>query len=473
MIIVSFVISLLLFALVGALSMRKRKKSVGDYLLASRSIGPWLTALSSVVTNNSGYMFIGLIGYTYMQGVSAVWLSLGWMLGDYIAWHTVHPRLRRASELQPSNTLSQFLAGKGGKGHPLTAVIGGLVTLVFLTTYAAAQLSAGSKALHVLLDWPVDAGIFIGAGIVLLYSFAGGIRASIWTDAIQSVVMLLAMYLLLFICVREVGGMVSLLRQLEAIDPALVAWRPESLHFGFIAFFLGWLAAGFGVVGQPHILIRTMALRSTDLIKKTRRIYFAWYVPFTIAAVLVALYARILLPEVGEFDAELALPQLAKTFLPDILVGVVLAGLFAATISTADSQLLTGSGAITQDILPGIGQSYRMVKTGTLAITSVALVIALTANSTVFTLVIFSWSGLGAGLGPLLLGRLYYRPLSPASAVVVIITGVTTVVVWRSVLGFSDDVYELLPGFMAGLVAWFLCAGIEKVMAVLKLKQNR
>lgn len=451
---VSFLASLLLFVVIGMLSMRKKTASVEDYLVASHSVGPWLTALSSVVTNNSGYMFIGLIGYTYAQGLSAIWLMAGWIAGDWVAWHTVHPRLRRVSELQPANTIPAFLANRGGRVERRVARAAGLVTLVFLTSYAAAQLTAGSKALHVMFDWPEAAGAVAGAGIILLYSFAGGIRASIWTDAAQAVVMLGAMLALVVICMLRLGSPVALLSLLAAEDPSLVRLVPADLEFGFLAFVLGWIAAGLGVVGQPHILIRIMALRSTELIRKTRRIYFTWYVPFAFATVAVGLYARILLPETSAFDPELALPELAQRFLPSLLVGFVLAGLFAATISTADSQLLACSAAISQDLVPGMGQSYWKAKIATAVVTLAVLAVAVTSGTTVFALVIISWSGLAAGLGPLMLGRLYWGSLPPGRSVAVIASGVATVIVWRFILGWGDDVYEILPGMISGIAVY-------------------
>lgn len=449
-VVASFLGFLVVFALIGTLSIRRKRSAVDDYLLASRSVHPWLTGLSSVVTNNSGYMFIGLIGFTYSEGVSAVWLTVGWITGDLVVWFLVHPRLRRVSETSPAETVGGLIAESFGPGARIVAVALGVVTIAFLATYAAAQLDAGSKALHVLFGWNIEVGALLGAGIVLLYSYAGGIRASIWTDAAQSVVMMGSMLSLAGICLAEVGGLDGLFRGLRAIDPALVDPVPADLRFGFTLYFLGWLFAGFGAIGQPHILVRTMALSEARLIRVARRVYFAWYLPFATAAVLVALSARVIMPETADFDPELALPTLANHLMPGIFVGLVLAGVFAATISTADSQLLTCAAAFTQDIMPDTGQTYWQVKLGTAGTTVLVLIVVMFAPANVFDLVIISWSALGAGIGPLMLVRLFGRTPPVGVALAMIGAGLGMSILWGLLLGWTGDVYELLPAMLAG-----------------------
>jgi Na+/proline symporter len=167
-VLVSFVGFLAFFAAVGTLSIRRKRSVVDDYLLASRSVHPWLIGLSSVVTNNSGYMFIGLIGFTYSEGLSAIWLTVGWILGDLVAWYVVHPRLRAISETSPAETVGALIAEPFGRHARLIAVLLGIVSILFLATYAAAQLNAGSKALYVIFNWNIEVGALLGAGIVLL-----------------------------------------------------------------------------------------------------------------------------------------------------------------------------------------------------------------------------------------------------------------------------------------------------------------
>jgi len=455
-----FLASLLAFTLIGVASARARHDTARDYLVADRRVPAWLAALSAVATNNSGFMFVGLIGFTYAYGVQAVWLQLGWVVGDALCWVRFHRRVReRSGDLEANGVPALVATDERGRTDRVVAGAAALLTFFFLAGYAAAQLQAGSTALHALFGWDARVGAILGAVIVVLYSFAGGLRASIWTDAAQSFVMLFAMIALLVACALALPPS-ELFAALHTEDPSLVQWMPSELAFGFPLYLLGFVFGGLGVLGQPHILVRTMSLDDPRSIPKARAIYFAWFVPFSIAAVLVGLYARVLpLELVTEGTTvpigELAMPALAKSLLPDALVGLALAGLFAATISTADSQLLACSAAITQDLAPRWKDDYRAGKLATLAVGALALVLALNADEGVFSLVLMAWSALGASLGPLLVLRLAGRPVSRPTALFMMSAGVVTVFGWRA-LDLSGAIYELLPGMTAAFAAYGL-----------------
>ena len=219
---VSFALFLLAFTAIGALSARRSQTSPSDYLVASRSVHPWLVALSAVSTNNSGYMFIGLIGFAWREGLSATWITLGWIVGDLLTWLWVHRRVREQSERLDVASVPALLS-RSDRGPPqrAIAIAAGALTFFFLGGYAAAQLKAGGTTLHALFGWPIWVGAVIGVVIVTLYCMSGGLRASIWTDAAQSIVMLGAMSVLLIACVVEIGGPGELLASLRAIDPDL------------------------------------------------------------------------------------------------------------------------------------------------------------------------------------------------------------------------------------------------------------
>ena len=265
----SFIAFLLLFTGVGIYSASRKKNTTADYLLASRNVNPWLTGLSAFATAHSGAMFISSIGWTYQVGLSSMWLLLGWFLGDYLAWFFVHKPLRVISEETSSETIGAFLAGEPKENRSIAAV-SALITIAFLGAYAAAQLLAGSKALHAIFDLNYSWGIILGAIIVVAYCFSGGIRASIWTDALQSVLMMVAMIMLLVVAVGACGGLGGLWQQLEAIDPALIDPIPQNLQYGFGLFMLSWLVAGLGVVGQPHIMVRAMVINNAEKIGITQ-----------------------------------------------------------------------------------------------------------------------------------------------------------------------------------------------------------
>jgi sodium/proline symporter len=458
-VVASFMLFLAGFLAVGIASSTRKKDTTDDYLLASRSVSPWVMALSAVATNNSGFMFIGLIGATYTDGISSLSLMAGWVLGDYSAWLAGIPKaLRIKSEQGGSATIPGFL-GQGIEGGHRVVKVAGLIVLAFLGTYAGAQLTAGSKALHVLFGWDLVVGAVLGAVIVVAYCFSGGIRASIWTDVAQSIVMFVAMNLLLLVGVTAAGGPASLWSSLMAIDPQLVSFVPANAPFGFGMFLLGWLAAGFGVVGQPHIMIRAMALDSPEHMAAARRVYFVWNLLFAVSAVGVGLVARLLVTQTSGFDPELSMPLLSLQLLHPVLVGLVLAGLFAATMSTADSQVLSCSAAITQDLLPRPGASHYYNKIGTVFVTLIVLAIAL-AGSSVFGLVVLAWSSLAASLGPLLVIRCTDRTVTSATALAMMIGGLLAVLGWKYGLGYGVGLYEALPGMATGFAIYAVGSAI-------------
>lgn len=452
-VIITFLLSLLGFVAIGAFAARhKQASTTEDYLLANRSIGPWFTALSAMATNNSGFMFVGLIGATYGAGISAAWIMVGWMFGDYFTWFWVPGRLRERSEQQDARTVPTFLGGPAHAWLPRSGAA--IVTLLFVGAYASAQLSAGSKALQVLFGWQHWLGAVVGAVIVLIYCFAGGIRASIWTDVAQSVVMVGSIFMLTIAGLAEIGGLSALWQRLESIDPQLINIVPADLRFGLGLYVLGWFGAGFGVLGQPHIMVRIMAARSSDDLRQSRHIYVVSYVLLTTGCILAALCCRALIPPEAGFDPELALPTLSTQLLPPAFVGLMIAGLFAATMSTADSQVLVCSSTITQDLFPQWRNSYAKAKLGTVVVTAAVLALALTAGESVFAMVTMAWSSLGAALGPLMIVRAFGWKVSPQLAITMMAAGLVTVFAWRFGLGFGDDVFEVLPAMLIGLLVY-------------------
>jgi sodium/proline symporter len=452
---ISFSVFVLIFLGIGVYSATRKRDTDADFLVASRSIGPWAMALSAVATNNSGFMFVGLIGSTYIEGVSGIVLIGGWVIGDYFAWLAGIPRaLRKRSEEIDAVTIPSFL-GWGIPGGRIVVIIAGFIVLAFLGTYAAAQLMAGSKALHALFGWHTTIGATVGAIIVVIYCFSGGIRASIWTDVAQSIVMFLAMNLLLFIGLNEVGGPSALWVQLESIDPKLINFTPAYAPFGLVTFALGWLTAGFGVVGQPHIMIRAMTLDSPQNMPAARRNNVTWNILFAIAAIGVGLVSRILLTETAGFDPELAMPTLAIELLPPVLVGLVLAGLFAATMSTADSQVLSCSAAITQDIAPRPKSGHNYTRFGTIVVTAIMLAVAVNGGS-VFTLVTMAWSVLAASLGPLLVVQALGHPPRASTAVAMMLGSLAVVFAWKYGLEYGPGLNEALPGMLTGIAIYFI-----------------
>ena len=460
MILVSFCIFLILISLVGISASRLNKGNNQDYILASRSVGPVATALSAVSTCHSGFMFIGMIGFTYVAGVSAIWLIIAWLIGDLFAWTFVYPKLRKSSEEINQITIAGFITHTFSKPYVKKTI--SILVLIFLSVYAAAQLTAGSKALWIMLEWKHSFGIFIGAIIVVLYSFSGGIRASIWTDVVQSIIMFCSMIGLCSVAILKIGGIFTVFDRLKQIDPNLIQLIPTNLDFGFPLYLLAWIAFGVGVIGQPHIISRPMAIKSTANLKKAAYIYLLWYLIFSLGSILVGLTARILLPELITGDTELALPILAEQLLPSIFVGGILAGIFSATISTADSQIIACSSSITQDLFPSLKNNYKAIKLSTLVIMAIAVLIALFGSQSVYGLVIIGWSVFAALLAPLVFLRCINATLTQKRVSYMLAGSFITVVIWNHVLSLSNAINESLPGLLIAFLIYFVFFIIKK-----------
>ena len=465
MIFLSFCLFLCLFSLVGFLSVLKKKNTSRDYLLANQEIKPWLAAVSAIATSNSGYMFIGQIGFTYVYGLQSVWLMVGLIFGDFVSSLFVHKNLRKKSQELNVVSFANLVSKWHGKNYKYVQLFGGLIILIFLSTYAAAQLNAGSKSMHILFGLDYRIGAIIGGIIVLLYCFSGGIRASIWTDAAQSFVMIVAMFLMVFYGINELGGLSTFINELHKISPNYMKWFPSSNFSEFFLapfmFIIGWFFSGVGVIGQPHVMVRFMTIDNTKNIPKTRIYYYTWYTLFYSLTILAAFVARLLIPETNNMDPELALPTLAQNLLPEFFVGIVLAGIFAATMSTADSQILACTASITNDLLLNKKNNYLINKLVTLIITVFVVTIAINDNNNVFNLVLMSWSTLACCFSPLLIVNSFKQNVSEFLSLMMMVIPLITLLLWRH-YGLNEFIYEVAPGIMSGILTFLVFKLLRK-----------
>lgn len=453
-IIYSFLGFLACFMLVGLCSMRVRRKSADDYLLAGRSITPFCAGVSGAATTASGFAFTGMIGFGFVVGFAGIWFIFGIIFGSLIMFWITARRFRIFSQRKKSMSYTEFLTyGLNKKMGRAIPCLLGLVSLVAVTLYATAQLTAGSKALHVLFDWHYNTGAILGAVIVLAYCWAGGIRASIWTDVAQMSVMFVAMVALMVVGLQAVGGFGGLYAGLAAIDPALVNIWPTQNPFGPVMFIAGCLSVGISFIGFPHVMVRFMALKQPRDTARAIGWFEASYGLFYVVTFIVALSTRVLMNDAGSFDPELALPYLAIDLLPAVMVGVILAGIFAGTISTADSLILSGTATLTREIAPKFRNSYGAMKLCTLCVTAVALLVAITGSQNVFGLVMFVVAIMGASFAPMLVIRALRWPISEGLALAVIVGGLAAAVWWR-MAGFHVHIFDSLPGMVAAFTIY-------------------
>ncbi|MFL2963112.1 MAG: sodium/proline symporter [Candidatus Thalassarchaeaceae archaeon] len=447
-----------IFAGVGLASMMVKEDTTDDYLVAGRGMHPALAALSAVSTWNSGFMFIGFIGFTYMLGFNIIWLSILSTIGQVVAWAWLYKFIQEEGQERGVRSLSSLVADKAGAPEAKLAAV---LSVLFLSIYAAAQLTSGGKALYVMMGWDEVIGILIGFVLVVAYCYAGGIRASIWTDAAQSCVMIVGSTILCWIALQEVGGFGGLTEGLEAQDPLLTKFFPPDLRFGFsmwaFAFFLG----GLGVAGQPQVVSRVMTLGSDSDRKQAMIWFFIWQTPFLILMLIIGLASRILFTA-SDFDPELGLPAMAMETMPQIGVGMILASIFAATMSTADSQVLACTAAITDDIKPEWRQDHKTTKKVTLVVAAFATMISIgglyiPGGDSVFKLVILAVYGLGGIFVPLLIIRwMGYKP-DTTHSIVMMISAFIGVIVWTLLkFGDADGIFPSVPGMGAAFIAHFV-----------------
>ncbi|MBG17076.1 MAG: hypothetical protein CMB77_01800 [Euryarchaeota archaeon] len=457
-VVLSFLLFLGFFTAVGLASVRVKQDTTDDYLIAGRGMHPALAALSAVSTWNSGYMFIGFIGFTYMVGYSVIWLGIVSTVGQVLAWVWLYKFIQEEGQERGVRSLSSLVAEKAGAPE---AKLAAALSVLFLGIYAAAQLTSGGKALFVMMGWPEIVGILIGFILVVAYCYAGGIRASIWTDAAQSCVMVLGSTILCWIAIKEVGGLSGLDAGLEAQSPTLTNLYPSGLRFGISMWVFAFFLGGLGVAGQPQVVSRVMTLGSDSDRKQAMVWFFVWQTPFIVLMLLIGFASRVLFNAEG-FDAELGLPTLAMETMPAIGVGMILASIFAATMSTADSQVLACTAAITDDIKPEWRENHKTTKIVTLVVAIFATMISIgglyvPGGDSVFALVILAVYGLGGIFIPLLTIRwMGYRPDSIHS-IAMMIAAFAGVISW-TLLGFggSDGIFPSVPGMGAAFATHFV-----------------
>ncbi|MAH08926.1 MAG: hypothetical protein CL961_04585, partial [Euryarchaeota archaeon] len=372
-------------------------------------------------------------------------------------WIWLYKYIQKEGNERNLRSLSSLVSSKSGAQE---AKIAAVLSVFFLAIYAAAQLTAGGVALNSMLDWPETTGILIGFVLVVAYCYAGGIRASIWTDAAQSCVMIVGSTILCLVALGEVGGLSGLHNELATIDSAMVNIYPSGLKFGATLWIAAFFLGGLGVAGQPQVVSRVMTLKDDKDRKQAMVWFFVWQTPFIALMFLIGLACRAIFDgTLAPEDAEEGLPLLAQSLNP-ILGGVILASIFAATMSTADSQVLACTAAVTDDIKPEWNQDHGKTKKVTLVIAAFATGISLVGQQfpgfgdSVFALVVFAVYGLGGIFVPLILIRMAgYEPDS-RHTISMMIAALLGVLIW-TVLGFGEYVFPSVPGMGAAFAVHF------------------
>lgn len=460
-----FIVYFLVTVAVGFAAVR-RNRSLDSYLLADRKLGPWVAAFSERASGESAWLLIGLPGLAFVSGVSAFWVVVGCCTGIAFSWFAIARRLREQTERFDALTLADFFEARfDDRGHSLRLVAAAIV-LFFFTFYVAAQFLAAGKVLNFYLGITPLQGMMIGAALVLFYTAAGGLYAVAWTDLLQGVIMIFTLAVLPLAVLVEVGGLPGLQQKLAAAGPHLLYPAPGSTSWAAASGVLGSLAIGLGYMGQPHLVLRFMAITSPDEIRKGRVIAIVWaLIAFTGAAMIgltaLAHYGPEILGPGGRIsDQEQLMPMVARGFMPEWLAVIMICGAIAAMMSTADSQLLASASTVSEDIYrrllrPDADQRRLLLvsRLATLAVGAVAFILAWRADALVYSLVLYAWAGLGAAFGPPLLLSLWWRGVSRAGVLAGFLTGTITVLMWYNIPVLKEQLYEMIPGFALSLLA--------------------
>ena len=480
-IIITIIIYLCGMIYVGFYFSRKGSgNSSGEFYLGGRTLGPIVTAMSAEASDMSSWLLMGLPGVAYLTGVAdAGWTAIGLAVGTYLNWLIVARRLRRYSVAVDAITIPDFFSRRyRDKAHMLSC-IAAIVVLVFFIPYTASGFKAVGTLFNSLFNVDYHVAMVAGAVVIIGYTVLGGFLAVSTTDLIQSIVMTIALAVIVFFGVNQAGGWDAVMENAKALPGYLslvqmhdrASGGAGSYSFLTICSTMAW---GLGYFGMPHILLRFMAIRDEKELKLSRRIASVWVVISMAVAILIGIigYSVSLtgkVPVLGSSaEAETIVVQLSdllskhSIFLA-LVAGVVLAGILASTMSTADSQLLTAASSVSQDLLQDTLHIKMSPKTSMLAARLTVIVVALVGiflawdpNSSVFTIVSFAWAGFGAAFGPVMLMALFWKRSNKWGALAGMVSGGVMVFVWKYLvkpMGGAWGIYELLSAFLVACAA--------------------
>ncbi len=440
-----------------------RTRNLSDYILGGRGLNRWVAAMSAQASDMSGWLLLGLPGFAYLAGLEALWIALGLGVGTYLNWRFVARRLRDYTEASgDSITLPDYFESRFRDHTKVLRIVSAVFILVFFMIYTSSGFVAGAKLFETVFGVSYSSALVIGVLVIIVYTFLGGFMAVSWTDLIQGALMFVAIIVVPLAAMSLAGGVGGTVRTVLDINPELldVLTGTEGTFVGVITI-VSSLAWGLGYFGQPHILARFMAIKDPRQIGDARRIAMVWVAISLLMAVVVGLVGRAVLPQdLAGADSERVFMLLIDAVFPALLAGVMLSAILAAVMSTADSQLLVSSSALTEDLYKVLlrrGASQRELvwvsRFAVIGIALVAFVIAMDPESKVLELVSYAWGGFGATFGPIILLSLSWRRMTRLGALAGIIAGGVTVIVWKNLSGGIFELYEIVPGFLLSVVA--------------------
>ncbi len=462
----AFVLYLGIMIYVGLKNASKNNSSA-DFFLGGRKVGPWVTALSAEASDSSAWLLMGLPGLCYLGGIQeSVWTAVGLIIGTYLSWLFVAKPLRKCSiAFGDSITIPEFLSNRFKDKTHLLSIVSVIFIVLFFTIYTASGFVACAKLFNSVFGLNYHAGLAIGLVVILCYTITGGYTAVCTTDFIQGSLIFVAFVISTIIVIFSIGSGNTPVSVSDVFNnfQTLAGTELQSFNGMGIVSALAW---GLGYFGMPHIIVRFMGIRSNSEIGKARRIGIVWMVISYIGAILIGTLGTVYLKKYGitldSVSAETVFSATMQNMYPAFIAGIFLCAILAASMSTADSQLLAASSAVSQDIFKGLIKKdaeekdvLNVSRFTVFLIALIALFMSLNPNSSIFSLVSFAWSGFGGTFGPLVLLALYWNRTTAAGAIAGLVCGGIVDVIWHyipSTVAPIFGLYEIVPAFLACLI---------------------
>lgn len=463
-----FLFYLVLILVIGIRTYRSNKNH-GDFFVAGRRLNPWVVAFSERASGESAWLLLGLPGAAYALGFMEVWTAAGCVIGIIFYWFVIAKDLRKESESVGAITLPTFLAAKYSKGQAAIRIISTIIIIFFFIFYLSAQINGAGKILNVTFGLDHRLGMILGSLVIIFYTMMGGFFAVAWTDLVQGIIMISTLVILPlagFIEIADQGMSVggNLEGMITDDGAPLLSLTGGEAGWAAVALIISGLSWAFGYMGQPHLLTRFMSISAVEKIKVSRRIAIAWVIPAFTGALLVGIVGAALYGQGYFDDIEKIMPHLATSLLPAWLAGILISGAIAAMMSTADSQLLVISSSVIEDFYhQTLGkevtdkfmlQASRMI---TVVIGLIGLLIAVTSDKLIFSMVSYAWAGLGSSFGPLLLLMLKWKKVTWQGAIGGLLTGFTTTVIWSEISLLDEVISVRFVSFVLSIiVVWIV-----------------
>ena len=448
-----FLVTLSLPVLIGFITMR-RTKNQSDFFIGGRAMNKFIVALSAVSSGRSSWLVLGVSGMAYTMGAGAVWAVAGVAIVEMFQFIYIGRKLRIQTEQLASITILDFFESKFQDTKHHIRITGALIIVIFMTAYLAAQFNAGAKSLSTALGIPLIGALIFSGLLIMIYMVLGGYIAVAYNDAIRSIIMIFGLVVFPIYGLIKIGGYNILLETLYRLNPAHI--DPFSLGAGVI---IGFIGIGLGSPGQPHIGVRYMSIDDPEKLRVSTVVGTFWNVVMGWGAVFIGLLGRAIIPltsDLPDQDPEMIYLVLSGQYFGPVVYGLLIGGIFAAILSTADSQLLVVASTIVRDIYEKIfhkgtdtNESHKLWLSRVVVVLTgiVAMVLAFFAKDLIFWLVLFAWGGLGASFGSAIIFSLYWQRTTKYGIIAGMISGTLVNIFWKLFLKEPTGIYELIPAF--------------------------